>query len=126
MNRDGLIRVTVKLVVACLCLVFSTRSQERQQTKISNYERDEVLEMLSSISNDVNKHYYDPTFHGIDWNANVKIFEEKIKNAASLNRGLSEVAAALDALNDSHTFFLPPPRPYIHDSGQPLEAELHI
>ncbi len=117
MNPDGLIRVTVKLAVACLCLAFSTRSQERQKTKISNYERDEVLEMLNSISNDVKKHYYDPTFHGVDWNANVKIFEEKIKNAASLNRGLSEVAAALDALNDSHTFFLPPPRPYIHDFG---------
>lgn len=117
MNRDGLIRAPIRVVIACLCLAFSTRSQERQQTKLSNYERDEVLEMLNSISYDVKKHYYDPTFHGINWDANVKIFEEKIKNAASLNRALSEVAAALDALNDSHTFFLPPPRPYIHDFG---------
>jgi len=30
---------------------------------------------------------------------------------------LSEVAAAMDVLNDSHTFFLPPPRPYIHTFG---------
>jgi C-terminal processing protease CtpA/Prc len=117
MNRDALIRITVKVVVACLCLVFPTTSQERQQTKISNYERDEVLDMLNSISSDVKKHYYDPTFHGIDWNANIKIYEEKIRSAASLNHGLSEVAAALDALNDSHTFFLPPPRPYTHDFG---------
>lgn len=73
--------------------------------------------MLDVISNDVKKHYYDPKLHGIDWDANVKAYSQKIDNAASLNRGLSEVAAALDALSDSHTFFVPPPRPYIHSFG---------
>jgi carboxyl-terminal processing protease len=73
--------------------------------------------MLDSISTDVKKHYYDPKLHGIDWDANVKDFREKIVNSSSLNRGMSEVAAALDVLNDSHTFFVPPPRPYKHDFG---------
>jgi len=73
--------------------------------------------MLETISKDVKKHYYDAKLHGIDWDANVQTYRERIENAASLNRGLSEVAAALDALNDSHTFFLPPPRPYKHDFG---------
>lgn len=87
------------------------------QTKISKYEHDEVMQMLHDISNDVRKHYYDKALRGIDWNGSVKGFESRIDNAPSLNRGLSEVAAALDVLDDSHTFFLPPPRPYKHSYG---------
>jgi carboxyl-terminal processing protease len=97
-------------------LIYSSRGQQ-EQPKIGKFERDEVLQMLSTIADDVKKHYYDPKLRGIDWEANVKSFRERIDNAASLNRGLSEVAAALDVLNDSHTFFLPPPRPYKHDYG---------
>jgi carboxyl-terminal processing protease len=73
--------------------------------------------MLDVVSEDVEKHYYDPKFRGIDWKANIRNSQQRIDNATSLNRGLSEVAAALDALNDSHTFFEPPPRPYKHDYG---------
>ena len=90
---------------------------QQEQPKIAKFERDEVRQMLNTISDDVKKHYYDPKLHGIDWGASIKNFQQRIDNAASLNRGLSEVAAALDILNDSHTFFLPPPRPYIHDYG---------
>jgi len=53
----------------------------------------------------------------VDWDASVKSYRDRIADAASLNRGLSEIAASLDVLNDSHTFFLPPPRPYKHDYG---------
>lgn len=102
-------------LLAFLCFASSTRGQ--QQPKISKFERDEVLQMLNTISDDVKKHYYDPKLHGVDWDENVKNFRERIENAASLNRGLSEVAAALDVLNDSHAFFVPPPRPYKHDYG---------
>lgn len=90
---------------------------QQEQPRIAKFEKDEVLQMLNTISDDIKKHYYDPKLHGVDWGANVKSFEQRIDNAASLNRGLSEVAAALDVLNDSHTFFLPPPRPYKHDYG---------
>jgi C-terminal processing protease CtpA/Prc len=104
-----------------VCLVFAgltgSTTAWQQQPKISKFERDEVQQMLRNISDDVKKHYYDPKFRGIDWNGNTKNFEQRIDNAASLNRGLSEVAAALDVLNDSHTFFLPPPRPYMHSYG---------
>jgi C-terminal processing protease CtpA/Prc len=95
--------------------VGSTRAQ--QPSKISKLDRDVVLVMLDSISADVKKHYYDPKLHGIDWDANVKNFREMIANASSLNRGMSMIGAALDVLNDSHTFFVPPPRPYKHDFG---------
>jgi carboxyl-terminal processing protease len=97
-------------------LAVSTGAQQLT-TKISKQDREEALTMLDTISADVKKHYYDPKLHGIDWDTNVKSYREKIVNASSLNRGLSEVAAAMDVLNDSHTFFIPPPRPYTHDFG---------
>src|SRR5215471_14632986 len=90
---------------------------QQPQARISKSEKDQVLQMLNTVSSDVKKHYYDPKMHQVDWDASVQNFRGRIENAASLNRGLSEVAAALDVLNDSHTFFLPPPRPYKHDYG---------
>jgi carboxyl-terminal processing protease len=85
--------------------------------QISNRDRDRAEDMLQQISTDVRKHYYDPKFHGLDWDANVEKTKERIDKADSLNKALSEVATALGALNDSHTFFLPPARPFRHDYG---------
>jgi C-terminal processing protease CtpA/Prc len=107
----------VLLAVLFLLSAHDSASAQQPQQKISKYEKDQVMTMLATISGDVKKHYYDPKLHGVDWDANVKNFRERIANAASLNRGLSEVAAALDVLNDSHTFFVPPPRSYKHDYG---------
>jgi carboxyl-terminal processing protease len=42
---------------------------------------------------------------------------QRIATSPSLNLAFSHIAGALDSLNDSHTFFLPPPRPYRHDYG---------
>ena len=73
--------------------------------------------MLHNIADEVKKQYYDPKLHGIDWDAKIRESKEKIDKADSLNRGLSQIAATLDSLNDTHTFFLPSPRPYRHDYG---------
>lgn len=105
------------LAVGLVCLfTILVRSQQPQQ-KISGYERGMAQTMLEDIDNDVRKHYYDPKFHGLDWNARVKEAKQRIDKAETLNQALSEVAAALDTLNDSHTFFAPPTRPYLHEYG---------
>src|SRR5215467_7587954 len=111
------LKVRAFLLLMVMPFLFPSAQGQQEQPKIAKFERDEVQQMLSNVSDDVKKHYYDSRLHGIDWGANVKNFQQRIDNAASLNRGLSEVAAALDVLNDSHTFFLPPPRPYRHDYG---------
>ena len=87
------------------------------QGKLSSYDRDRTKYFLTDIADDVRKHYYDPTFHGLNWDAVVREQQKKIDSSESVNEVLSHVAAALDRLNDSHTFFLPPPRPYYHDYG---------
>lgn len=79
-----------------------------QQQQISSLDRGRAQDMLQTIASDVRKHYYDPKFHGVDWDAKVAEAREKIAKTTSMNMALSHIAAALDTLNDSHTFFLPP------------------
>jgi C-terminal processing protease CtpA/Prc len=73
--------------------------------------------MLDNVAKDVQKHYFDPSFHGMKWDATIEDTKQKIKSSNSLNLALAHIAQALISLNDSHTFFLPPQRPYIHDYG---------
>jgi len=99
MDHQALKTKVVRVCLICACLALPTIGQQ-QQAKISKFERDEVLQMLDTVSNDVKKHYYDPKLRSIDWDANIKDFHHRIEDAASLNHGMSEVAAALDKLND--------------------------
>jgi C-terminal processing protease CtpA/Prc len=94
-----------------------TISVSSQQSTLSKIDRDRAQDMLQVVGNDVRKHYYDPKFHGIDWDANLKQAQAKIDKADSNGRAFSEIAAALDVLNDSHTFFIPPQRAMRHDYG---------
>ncbi|HKW03560.1 MAG TPA: S41 family peptidase [Vicinamibacterales bacterium] len=76
--------------------------------------------MLRDASDAVKKNYYDPTYHSLNWDARFKEYDEKLKSAPSLNAGLTMIAAFLDGLKDSHTYFAPPTRPYRLDYGYRL------
>lgn len=89
---------------------------------LSKLDRGRAEQMLQTIAGDVNKHYYDPQIHGVDWNARVAEYRRKLDTSNSMNMALSVIAAALDSLNDTHTFFLPPDRPYIHDFGWKIQV----
>jgi C-terminal processing protease CtpA/Prc len=105
-----------------LAVVTGPLAPQGRSQQMTGFERERALQMLDDIAHDVQKHYYDPTFHGMDWNAKVLEEKQKIKQETSLNMSLAHVAAALDSLNDSHTFFLPPSRPYHHNYGFQMEA----
>jgi carboxyl-terminal processing protease len=79
-----------------------------------------VRGMMREAYETVKKHYYDPSFRGLDWDARYREYEAKLKNAPTLNAGLTLVAAFLGGLNDSHTSFLPPPHSYTVDYGYRL------
>ncbi|HSZ61798.1 MAG TPA: S41 family peptidase [Terriglobales bacterium] len=85
--------------------------------KITGIQRDEVQSMLREIASDVKKHYYDPTLHGVDWDRNVLEAKTRIDQANDLGQALAEIAALLDSLKDSHTFFIPPERLNRYDYG---------
>ncbi len=66
--------------------------------------------MLRVIKKELQKHYYDPTFHGLDLEACFARAEQDIEQATSLGHMFGIVAQAVLDLNDSHTLFLPPGR----------------
>ncbi|MCA1826297.1 MAG: S41 family peptidase [Myxococcales bacterium] len=85
--------------------------------ELSPNDRGRVKLMLRSVSNDVKEHYYDPKFHGVDWDAAVAAAEAKIDVATTMGMAFSHVAAVLDLLGDSHTLFLAPLRRIRVDYG---------
>jgi carboxyl-terminal processing protease len=87
----------------------------QQPQPMTNIERGRAMEILQLVSNDVKKHYYDPKFHGVDWDAQVAQAKAKIEKETSFNMAMSHIAAALDSLHDSHTFLIPPRHAYVHD-----------
>jgi C-terminal processing protease CtpA/Prc len=82
-----------------------------------NFKRRQAETILNQVADDVLKHYYDPKLHGIDWNAKLRETKKKIENATSSNLAFANIAAMLDTLDDSHTFFIPPGRSFMLDYG---------
>jgi carboxyl-terminal processing protease len=73
--------------------------------------------MAQDVADDVAKHYYDRTLHGVDWDGKLRETREKIQKAKSSNLAFANIAAMLDSLGDSHTFFIPPRRSFLLDYG---------
>ena len=97
--------------------LLASLSWPQQQPQMSSFDRARAMDMLVVISNDIKKHYYDPKFHGVDWDSKVAETKKQIAATSSFNMAMSHIAALLDALNDSHTFLLPPQHAYHHDFG---------
>jgi C-terminal processing protease CtpA/Prc len=74
-------------------------------------------EMLDSIESELRNHYYDPRFHGVDLSAHFDAARERMKAAPTESAAGAIVAQSLRVLHDSHTYFMPPPRPYEIDYG---------
>lgn len=68
--------------------------------------------MLENVRNAVKDNYYDPAYHGVDLEARYEKYRAELEHASTLGAGLRIIAAFLSGFNDSHTFFLPPPRSY--------------
>ena len=85
--------------------------------QFSKSDRDLAEAMLRDAAADVRKNYYDAKLHNVDWEAKVRQARENIDKADSMDTAVSEVAALLDNLNDSHTYIVLPNRNYTHDYG---------
>jgi predicted metalloprotease with PDZ domain len=53
----------------------------------------------------------------VDWEGIVAEAKNGIQGETSTRVAIAHIAMALDTLNDSHTFFLPPQSPMRHDYG---------
>jgi carboxyl-terminal processing protease len=104
--------VWLVLLIAATGLKNSALGQE-----ISKASRDATESMLQAIATDIRKHYYDPALHGLDWDARIVDTKKNIEKSPSYDVALAKIAEALDSLNDSHTFMLPPVRHFRYSYG---------
>jgi C-terminal processing protease CtpA/Prc len=98
------------LLAAFICVSSGALWTARAQS-IDPLERARANDMLKVLKDDIKKNYYDASYHGMDVDARFKTAEEKLKQANSLGQAFGIIAQVLLDLDDSHTFFLPPPRP---------------
>src|SRR4030095_8424434 len=107
--------------IPVLLIFVATLVSVLAQNPPSGFERDRARTMLNIIKGDLNKNYYDPNFRGMDIDARFKAAEEKIKVATSQNHIFAIIAQALIDLDDSHTYFIPPSRPYTLEYGWQMQ-----
>jgi C-terminal processing protease CtpA/Prc len=93
-----------------------------QGTQMDATSRERARVMLRHAYDLVRKHYYDEKFHGLDLDARYRSFDDQVRAAPSLNASMAIVADFLDGLQDSHTYFVPPARPYDFDYGYRSQA----
>jgi C-terminal processing protease CtpA/Prc len=110
---------TVPLAILILAILISSTSAARQQPpqKVDKFKVEQALRILEMVQNEVKNHYYDPTFHGVNIDAAFARAKDKISGIDSFNEDFIIIASTLDTLQDSHTYFIPPPRPYYIEDG---------
>jgi C-terminal processing protease CtpA/Prc len=109
--------VMVLIVLAALYPAGPLLSQQ----KLDSINRDRATVILRDAYENVKKHYYDPKYHGLDLDGRYHEYDAKIRNAPNLSQAFAIVAAFLDGLNDTHTFFSPPSRPFRTDYGYRMQ-----
>ena len=96
------------VVVVCAIfagMLFSSFLQAQQNAKL---DRQYGQDMLQTVANAVRKQYYDPKFHGLNFDAVVAEAKARIDKSTSLDYSMSVIAAMLDNFNDAQLFFFPP------------------
>jgi C-terminal processing protease CtpA/Prc len=121
MNISSSSIALLRRALMLLLLILITLPVVHGQTPPTKTERDNARAMLSTIKNDIEKNYYDPTFRGMNLDERFKIANEKINQAVSLAQLLGIIGQVLLDLDDSHTFFLPPGRTYQTDYGWQMQ-----
>ncbi len=96
------------LCVAIVILAMSGLPSLAAQQQMSKQSRESAESMLQNIAADIKKNYYDPKFHGLDWDAVVAQTKLKIDAADRFDTAVLHIAALVDSLNDSHTTLFPP------------------
>jgi C-terminal processing protease CtpA/Prc len=112
----GPVRHALSLYLVAVAVVLAAGSLLAQQ-KMSSSDMDLARGILRDARDAVKKNYYDPKYHGIDLDERYRQFDERIKNSPSIGEGFRMVAAYLDGLKDSHTYFRPPDRANRQDYG---------
>jgi carboxyl-terminal processing protease len=99
----------------------SAQKAEKDPHAISRFDRERAKVMLDDIHEALKEDYYDPTFHGVDMDARYHQYRKRLDTVPTLPEAFRVIAAYLDALHDSHVYFVPPPINYIPFYGLHME-----
>ena len=110
-----------ELIATAILLSCGLASSSAGQS-LTSYDREAGRQMLKMIRLDIEKHYYDPSFRGIDLKERFTQADERIKNAKSNGEIFGVIAQALLDFDDSHLFFIPPARVAKVEYGWQMQA----
>jgi len=99
-----------QLAVGCIIAAGLLRLPASAQVQFDGIQRERARQMLRDLHDAMEHHYYDPQYHGVDMEARFKAADTRLQSVNNLGAALTTIAQTLDALKDSHTFFLPPSR----------------
>jgi C-terminal processing protease CtpA/Prc len=98
-------RVVATAFASALFILTSHLALSQRFTRI---DREQAETMLDHVSSDLRDHYYDPKLHGIDFEAKVREAKERVALAPSYDVASTYIAGLFEALDDSHSFYIPP------------------
>jgi len=119
MWRRSVAYAAVRLLLCALSGLFLLANA--QQKPLDGGERGRNRRILDDAYNAVKDYYYDRSYHGVDLKALHAEYAKKVEESDSNGQAFRMVAAFLAKLKDSHTFFIPPGRPYSFDYGYRIE-----
>ncbi len=96
------------LLSRLLCLGCLASPAAAQDMTGMDRQRDRL--MLRAVEHDLQKYYYDTTFHGLDLATLFDSTDARIAVASSNSEAFLNIAATVSTLRDSHTLFIPPGR----------------
>jgi len=97
-------------LVCLLALVSTARPFSALAQELSGLDRSRGHTMLRQARSDLERLYYDTAFHGVDLDSVFAEAERRTDGARSNSELFAAIAAAMSALDDSHTWFVPPRR----------------
>jgi len=115
-------RFGIILVLIVLVLIVLSGSAWPKQNSYRTLTTEEMLEMLEQARSDIKSYYFDRQIRGLDIDKRFEAAKQAISRRTSEDEGLLAITAAVSAVNDSHTRFGPPPRPYAVDYGWQIKA----
>ena len=111
------LKVAAFFLAITSCFIFVFANDKPAVQPMDDTQRYIARAMLKNTIDAVKKHYYDKAYHGLDLDLRFKQADEKIRGSQTLSDAFGVIAWALDGLNDSHTYFQPPPRPFDIENG---------
>jgi C-terminal processing protease CtpA/Prc len=110
-----------QLAVSGIIAAGLLRTPAPAQVQFDSVQRDRARQMLRDLREAMQRYYYDPQYHGVDMEARFKAADTRLQSVDNLGVAFTTIAQTLDALKDSHTFFLPPSRNTHREYGYVLQ-----